>query len=151
MRRTDRELTDRAEIGAILHWAEVLRIGIADSNGPYIVPVCFGFDGGALYIHSAPEGKKIAMLKKDPRCCFEADICNGIIRGSSPCSWGMQYRSVIGSGTAEILEDPEEKRHGLACIMRHYGGGDYRFSEKELENVLVIRITVESMTGKKHD
>ncbi len=87
MRRTDREVTEKAEIEAILQQAGVLRIGLSDSNGPYIVPVCFGFDGGALYIHSAPGGKKIAMLNRDPRCCFEADICNGIIRGSSPCSW----------------------------------------------------------------
>jgi nitroimidazol reductase NimA-like FMN-containing flavoprotein (pyridoxamine 5'-phosphate oxidase superfamily) len=63
----------------------------------------------------------------------------------------MRYRSVIGYGTAEFLKDPGEKRHGLNCIMRHYGGGSHEFSERDLGSVAVIRIAVESMTGKKHD
>jgi nitroimidazol reductase NimA-like FMN-containing flavoprotein (pyridoxamine 5'-phosphate oxidase superfamily) len=167
MRRNDREITDRDEIGAILHGAMVCRLGLADGDGPYIVPMSFGYEDGVLWLHSAPEppenrsgsspgssmevsdGKKIAMIRKDPRCCFEADICDRVIRRDNPCSWGMQYRSVIGFGRAEIATDPEEKRHGLTCIMRHYGGGTREFSEKDLHRVAVIRIDIESMTGKK--
>jgi uncharacterized protein len=169
MRRKDREITDRAAIEAILDEAMVCRIGLADDDGPYVVPMCFGFEGTCLYLHSAPEasknlsgssplsslaefdGKKITMIRKNPRCCFEADICDGIISGDRPCSWGMRYRSVIGFGRAAILTEPEEKQHGLNCIMRHYGGGTHEFSEKDLGPVTVIRITIESMTGKKHD
>ena len=150
MRRKDREITDRTEIDAILHEAMVCRIGLADENGPYVVPVCFGYEDGSLYIHSAPEGKKIVMLEKNPRCCFEADICDQVIRGDRPCSWGMRYRSVIGYGTAVILTDPEEKRHGLNCIMRHYHGGTHEFSERDIRSVTVIRIVIDSITGKKH-
>jgi uncharacterized protein len=185
MQRKDREITDRAEIDAILGEATVCRLGLSGDEGPYIVPMCFGYEGTFLYLHSAPEasknlsgslktfrssrisslmtfdtsplsprlgfdGKKITMIRKDPRCCFEVDICDRIISSESPCSWGMRYRSVIGFGRAEILEDPEEKKHGLNCIMRHYGGGTHLFSESDLESVAVIRIAVESMTGKKH-
>jgi hypothetical protein len=63
----------------------------------------------------------------------------------------MRYRSVIGYGRAAILTDPDEKRHGLTCIMHHYDGGTPAFSERDLMSVTVIRIAVESMTGKKHD
>ncbi len=151
MRRKDREITDRTEIEAILHEATVCRIGLADDDGPYVVPVCFGYEDGSVYIHSAPEGKKIAILEKNPRCCIEADICNDLIRGDRPCSWGMRYRCVIGYGRAAILTDPEEKKHGLTCIMRHYDCDTHEFSENDLLSVMVIRIAVESMTGKKHD
>jgi nitroimidazol reductase NimA-like FMN-containing flavoprotein (pyridoxamine 5'-phosphate oxidase superfamily) len=152
MRREDREISDRTEIDAILAEAMVCRIGLTDENGPYVVPVSFGYEDGSLYFHSAPAGKKLGMLKKQSRCCFEADICDHVIRNSNPCSWGMRYRSVIGFGRAAILEGPEEKRHGLNCIMRHYGGsGTYDFSEKDLMPVIVVRIAVESVTGKKHD
>ena len=91
------------------------------------------------------------MIRKNPRCCFEVDICDQVIRGDRPCSWGMRYRSVIGFGRAVILEDPAEKRHGLNCIMRHYGGGTHEFSDNDIASVTVIRIPIESMTGKKHD
>ena len=151
MRRKDREITDRAEIESILHEATVCRIGLADDDGPYVVPVCFGYEDRSVYIHSAPEGKKLVMLEKNPRCCFEVDICGQVIRGDRPCSWGMRYRSVIGYGRAAILTDPDEKRHGLSCIMHHYDDGTYVFSDSDLMSVTVIRIAVESMTGKKHD
>jgi uncharacterized protein len=150
MRRKDREITDRAEIDAILNEAPVCRIGLANNGDPYVIPVSFGYGELSIYIHSAHEGKKIALLSKNPRCCFEVDICDQVIRNDKPCSWGMRYRSVIGFGSAEILTDPEEKRHGLNCIMRHYGGGMYEFSETDLRSVTVIRIAIESMTGKKH-
>jgi uncharacterized protein len=151
MRRKDREITNRAEIEAILNEAVVCRIGLSDGDGPYVVPVSFGYEDGAVYIHSAPEGKKLAMLAKNPRCCFEVDICDRVVASDRPCSWGMRYRSVIGYGTAVILSDPEKKTHGLNCIMRHYGGGTHAFSKSDLGEVTVIRIGIESMTGKKHD
>jgi len=151
MRRKDREITDRAEIEAILKKALVCRIGLADGGEPYIVPLSFGYEDGAVYLHSAVEGKKIAMLEKNPRCCFEVDICDRLIRSDNPCSWGMRYRSVIGFGRASIVTNAGEKRHGLNCIMRHYGGGTHEFSERDIGSVAVIRIAIESMTGKKHD
>lgn len=91
------------------------------------------------------------MLNKNSRCCFEVDTCDRVIRGDRPCSWGMQYRSVIGSGKAAILRDADEKRHGLNCIMRHYHGSSAPFSDRDLESVAVVRIAIESMTGKKHE
>jgi len=168
MRRDDRIITDRAGIDAILRQAQVCRIAFADEDGPYIVPMCFGYDGTALYLHSAPDhtearldsppspsvrsgGKKIAMIRKNPRCCFEVDMCDGIVKGSRACTWGMQYRSVIGFGHAELLTDPVEKQHGLNCIMQQYHGEVHEFSDEELRNVAVIRIAIESVTGKKKE
>ncbi len=149
MRRNDREITDRDEIAAILAEATVCHIGLAGDDGPYVVPVSFGYEDGSVYFHTAPAGKKLAMLEKDPRCCFEVDICDQVVRNDSPCSWGVRYRSVIGYGRAEILRNPEEKGHGLNSIMQHYGGGTHEFSEQDLGQVTVIRIAVDTMTGKK--
>lgn len=148
MRRSDREITDTAGIEAIVREAQVCRIALTDSEQPYIVPVCFGYEPGSLYIHSAPEGKKIDMIRKNPRICFEVDFCDGIVKGDRACSWGMRYRSVIGFGHAEILTDPAATQHGLNCIMQQYHGGVHEFAEAELKNVVVIRIDVEAMTGK---
>jgi nitroimidazol reductase NimA-like FMN-containing flavoprotein (pyridoxamine 5'-phosphate oxidase superfamily) len=149
MRRKDREITDPAEMESILCESAVCRIALAVAGEPYIIPVSFGYENGAVYIHSATEGKKITLLRKNPRCCFEVDQYEGIIQGKNPCSWGMRYRSVIGCGRAVILSDPAEKKQGLACIVRHYQGGTPVFSDDEVKNVAVIRIAIESMTGRK--
>ncbi len=148
MKRSDREIRDPGEIGAILSEAQVCRIAMADDTGPYIVPVCFGTGPGALYIHSAQEGTKITMIRRNPRVCFEVDLCDGLVKGAHACSWGMRYRSVIGFGTAKILDNPEEKKNGLSCIMQHYEGAPCTFTDDEVLSVAVIRIAIESMTGK---
>jgi nitroimidazol reductase NimA-like FMN-containing flavoprotein (pyridoxamine 5'-phosphate oxidase superfamily) len=86
VRRKNREIADRTEIESILHEATVCRIGLSDGGVPYVVPVRFGYEDGAVSIHPAPEGKKIALVEKNPRCCFEVDICDRIVRGGRPCS-----------------------------------------------------------------
>ncbi len=151
MRRNDREIVNLVEIESILNGAPVCRIGLADSDESYIVPLCFGYQEKTIYLHSAMAGKKITMLKKNPRCCFEVDQCDDIIRTENPCAWGMRYRSVIGFGRARFVNDAEEKKTGLNCIMHHYGSEWHQFSDDDLRNVCVIRIDIDSMTGKKHD
>jgi nitroimidazol reductase NimA-like FMN-containing flavoprotein (pyridoxamine 5'-phosphate oxidase superfamily) len=151
MRRIDREITDLFEIESILNDVTVCRLGFADGGEPYIVPVCFGYMDGTIYLHSALSGKKIAMLEKNPRCCFEVDQCDTIIRTERPCEWGMRYQSVIGFGRAYFISDRKEKKHGLNCIMRHYGSEMHEFSDDDIRNVCVIRIDIDSMTGKKSD
>ena len=73
------------------------------------------------------------------------------MQGKNACSWGMRYRSVIGFGRATLLTDPGEKKHGLNCIMRQYQGGTHEFSDAEIKSVAVIRIAIESMTGKREE
>jgi uncharacterized protein len=149
MRRTDKEIIDRSEIEAIIREAPVCRIGFSDQDQPYVVPVCFGYREGYLFFHSAPEGMKIEMLRKNPRVCCEMDI-PGRLNGTGPtCNRGIRYRSVIGFGIAEFLVDPEEKRAGLACIVAHYSNDPAVFPEKRVNPVSVIRVRIISLTGKK--
>ena len=150
MRRKEREITDPAEMESILAGAFVCRLALADGGEPYVMPLCFGYSDRVLYLHSALEGKKIAMLRKNPRCCVEVDRYEGPLPDASPCRWEIRYKSVICTGTARITDTPGEKRTGLNCIMRHYGGSEYPFSEKELERVCVVRVDILEMTGKKY-
>ena len=150
MRRKDRETTDTEEMELILNAAPVCRLGMADSGEPYVVPLCFGYEAGSLYIHSATEGEKIAILRKNPRVCVEVDLTAGPIPSEEPCSWEMHYKSVICRGNAVFLTGSDEKRKALCCILRHYGASPDPFTEDSLAKVCVIRIDIDRMTGKKH-
>lgn len=77
---------------------------------PYIVPVCFGYKDNCQYFHSAADGKKIDMIKKNNRVCFEFDTREGLIKSENPCDWDMKYHSVVGSGKAFFIEDPAGRR-----------------------------------------
>ncbi len=65
MRRKDREITDRAEIDALIHASCVMHLGLCDDNVPFVVPVFYAYDGAALYFHSAKKGTKIDILSRN--------------------------------------------------------------------------------------
>ena len=64
MRRKDREINDKFAIESIIRKASVCRLAMVDGNRPYIVPLCFGYQGDALYFHSANVGKKLDRANK---------------------------------------------------------------------------------------
>ena len=148
MRRKDLELTDRTELEAIIAEAKVCRLAMSDGDQPYIVPLSFGYRDGTLYFHSATEGKKLDIIAKNHRVCFEMDVDVDVRRGESACEFGMKYRSVIGFGSASIIDDPPEKRAALDLIVKRYSGSPEEYPEALLGVMKVIRVQIESMTGK---
>jgi nitroimidazol reductase NimA-like FMN-containing flavoprotein (pyridoxamine 5'-phosphate oxidase superfamily) len=150
MRRKDREITDRAEMEAILSEAQVCRLALADGGEPYIVPLCFAYADNTIWFHSALEGKKVSLIQKNPQCCVEVDLTRGPVPDVRPCSWEYWYRSVVCTGTVRIVENYAEKKTGLRLIMQHYGAGEYDFSEPDLDRVCIVRIDITGMTGKKY-
>ena len=149
MRRSDKEITDKSAIEAIIHKSLVCRLALSDGAKPYVVPLCFGYDDNCLYFHSAPEGRKIDMIRANSSVCFEFDANAEIVEGEEACYWGMRYQSVIGFGKAFLVEDIEEKRTALGIIMSHYSAPSLSFPEDVLRHIAVIRVEIESMTGKQ--
>jgi nitroimidazol reductase NimA-like FMN-containing flavoprotein (pyridoxamine 5'-phosphate oxidase superfamily) len=151
LRRKEKEITDKSEIESIIRKSMVCRLGLADNGKPYVVPLCFGYDNGALFFHSAKEGRKIEILKKNNQVCFEFDIAPEIKAGKTACAWGMKYRSVIGFGKAVFIKDQDERRQALDVVMGQYADGDFEYSEKSFKKALVIKVEISSMSGKKAD
>ncbi|MDA8135118.1 MAG: pyridoxamine 5'-phosphate oxidase family protein [Desulfobacteraceae bacterium] len=149
MRRKEREIKDQKEMEDILKACSVCRLAMVDEDKPYLVPMNFGYRDGALYLHSAREGKKIDLIRKNPRVCFEVDEIVQFRKAKEACDWGVEYKSVIGSGKAVFLSDPEEKRRAFDTIMAQYSDEAYDYPGTMLERTLVIKIEIEKMTGKK--
>ena len=148
MRRKEQEITDRAPIESIIAKSTVCRLALSANDWPYIVPLCFGYEDNALYFHTAREGRKIDILKKNNRVCFEVDCDHELVTNETACKWSMKYRSVVGVGKASLLDDPESKRKALDIVMRHYGGRPSDYSAAIMEKMLVIKVEIKSMRGK---
>ena len=155
MRRRDRELSDTNEKLAILHTCKVCRIGLSDNNMPYIVPLNYGytFENNivTLFFHSAMEGKKLDILKRNNNACFEVDCDTALIESADPCAYGYAYKSIIGFGKIIMLERLDEKKHGLQVIMKHQTEKDtvYDFSDEQVQKVCVYKMIVDEYTGKQ--
>lgn len=149
MRRTEKEIGNRAEIDAIIHRSQVCRLGLSDQGAPYIVPLCFGYDGQALYFHCAKEGRKLDILRQNDKVCFEFDIVEGLVEADQGCSWGIRYQSVIGSGRAYLVENATDKEQALSLIMSQYSKRTFSFPPAMVSRVAVVKIEIESLMGKQ--
>ena len=152
MTKRERQVTDPAEIRRILEAGKVLHLGLAVDNEPYVVPMNYGhtFEDGklTLYLHSALRGKKLDMIRANPRVFFEIDCARMPFDGTLPCQYGLVYSSLMGRGTATLVEDVEEKIRAMVHLMKTQTGKDFTFDEKLVSIVAVIRIDVEEYTAK---
>lgn len=150
MRKKEKEIKDENTIESIIKRAGVCRIGLSENNVPYIVPLNFGYKDNCLYFHSAREGKKIDMIRSNNDVCFEIDIDNEVVKGEAACGWSMKYYSIIGFGKAFFVEGFEEKRKALDIIMEHYSDeSSFEYPEETVNSTAIIKVKIESMTGKK--
>ncbi len=149
MRRKEKEIEDKKEIEKILEESPVCRLAMVDGDKPYIVPMNFGYRDGILFFHSAKQGRKIDLIKKNPNVCFEVDQLIRFKKAKMACEWGLEYKSVIGSGRALLLDNIEEKIKGLHIIMSQYSQRTFEYPDEMLEKTLVIKIVIDRMTGKQ--
>ena len=152
MTKRERQVIDEQQIRNILDAGKVLHLGLAVDNEPYVVPMNYGYtheDGKlVMYLHSAVRGRKLDMIRANSRVFFEISTDLLPFEGEKPCQYGMVYSSVMGRGTATIVEDVEEKMKAMSVLMKTQTGKDFTFDEKLVSIVAVIRIDVEEYTAK---
>ncbi len=151
MRRAKQEIIAKEALEEILSNSIVCRIAMVDENNiPYIVPYNYGYKDNYIYIHSAHVGKKIDILKNNNNVCFEIEQKADIISADIPCAWSAYYRSVIGYGKIELIEEFEEKKKALEIIMHHYGAkGDMAFEEIHINTITIQKLKIDKITGKQ--
>lgn len=150
MRRSDRQVTDAEAIDAILRVGEVLYLAMADAGAPYVVPVNFGWDGEHLWVHCAEEGLKLDILARDPRVSFAVTSQAHVVPGKG-CGWTTKFRSVVGFGSSTLVTGEEERLRGLARVVEHYSRESATITPAQAKGCAVLRIDVESMTGKARE
>lgn len=119
--------------------ARVGRLATADASGqPTVVPICYAFDGTALYSavdakpkQAPPEGlKRIRNLRENPRVSIVIDEYEE--------DW-TRLRYVIIQGEADLLMDGPQFAHGVDLLVAKYT--QYRALGLARERGLMIRVT----------
>ena len=146
------KVTDLTEIIRILDTAKVLHLGMSVNDEPYVVPMNYGYameEGKlVLYLHSAVKGRKLDMMQANPKVFFSIDCDRMPFEGRVPCQYGLVYSSIMGRGTATIVEDVEEKKQAMTLLMKTQTGKDFTFEDRLVSIVAVIRIDVAEYTAK---
>lgn len=153
MRRKDREVTNMKEIKEILDLCKTCHVAMVDDGRPYLVPLSYGYelDGDilTLYFHSAKEGRKIDIWKKNNRACFEMSDEGELIYAETPCNSGYYFSSVIGYGDVVFIEDEKEKCRALSKMFEQQTKDVIDFDVQQAETVCVYKIVSTDFTGKR--
>ena len=152
MTKRERQVTDPQQIKEILDTAQVVHLGLCVDNEPYVVPMNYGYtmeEGKlTLYLHSAVRGKKLDMIRSNSKVFFEMDCDRKPFEGNLPCQYGLSYSSLMGRGTAHIVEDVEEKKKAMSILMKTQTDKDFSFEDRLVSIVTVIRIDAAEYTAK---
>lgn len=158
MRRADREITDTTRIAAIIDACDIVEVAYQDAEGLTIVPLNFGHEYDeatgrlVLWMHSAPRGRKIDAIRTagnrlDVAFTMHAD-CE-VVPGRIACNWGEAFTSIVGNGTASIVDDLEERRRGLRLLMAHQAHmPGVEFTDAQVRSVTVWKIESSRLTAK---
>ena len=152
MRRKDREVTDFESIKGIIAECDTIRIGLADGEYPYIVPMNFGYEIKEeqiyFYLHGAAVGRKIELMKRNGVCSFEMDCGHIVDMNHTLKEATMRYKSIMGKASIEFLEG-SEKVHGLNLLMGQYAETKgQQYDASPIPHTAVIRLTVTEYTAK---
>ena len=100
MRRKDREIRALEQKEAILKGCDAVRIGRRMIRVCLSFPLNFGYrlegEKLTLFVHSAPEGRKVDAFRKGGSVAFEMDFGHALRSADSPCDHSFTYQSIMG-------------------------------------------------------
>lgn len=149
MRRKDRQLSVQCA-NELLANGKVCHLALAAQGEPYLVTLNYGYRDTTLYFHCARAGKKLELLQLNNRVCFTVVADTDLVPAEKACDFTMKYRSVVGYGSARIVEGHEEKCRALGIIMAQYASGDFDFPEATLSATTVFAVDITSMSAKSN-
>lgn len=148
VRRKDRILDEKKAI-ALLKDGEYGVLSMVDGDSAYAVPVNFVFDGGcSVFIHCAPEGRKIECMRVNPRVSFCVVGAHEVL----PQSFSTNYESIVAECRAHLDLDDSQRRKALEMLVGKYSADFKRqgaaFIEKNFYRTAVVRLEILCYSGK---
>ncbi len=153
MYKKEKEIFDVEVMYDVLKKGQYATISLCENNQPYIVTMNYGYDEKkkALYFHSALKGLKLEILSQNPNACATVMEDHGYKKDE--CSHA--YRSVVFWGTLSIVEELEEKKHGMEILFNHLEKNPDPIRERNFKSegdylkVNILRLNIEEITGKQ--
>ncbi len=152
LRRAEKGIQDHTELKRILRTQKHVTLALCKDGEPYLVTMNHGYDEAenCLYFHCAPTGKKLDYFRANPRVWGQALEDMGYLDGE--CDHA--YRTVHFSGTAEFVEDYQQKRRALEIMIDQLepepGPVKARAMPPEkVRGVCILRVRIEAMSGKE--
>lgn len=142
---------DRKEIDAIWKQCKTCFLAMSDENVPYVLPLNFAIDGDYVILHSAQQGRMWETIKKNPKVCINWTLGEDLAWQDElvACSYRVKSKSVLVEGTAEIVEDYDEKERIAKKFMTQYSDLNFKFNIPAIRNVGIVLVKIEKLAAKE--
>ncbi|MFB6790873.1 pyridoxamine 5'-phosphate oxidase family protein [Streptomyces olivaceus] len=154
-RSPDRASYDRELVHSILDEGYVCHLGFVRDGAPVVLPTLYARVGERLYVHGSTGSRPLRMTgAADPGLpvCLTVTHVDALVLARSAFHHSINYRSVVGHGTAYEVTDPEERRTALDALVDQVVPGRSRdsrpASRKELAATAVIRLDLDEVSAK---
>jgi len=143
---------DRETIYSILDEAFICHVGFVADGQPFVIPTGFARIGDDLYIHGSSASRMLRDLAKGVEVCVTVTLIDGLLLARSAFHHSMNYRSVVILGTAELVDDADEKYKALEAFTEHIIPGrwaEVRWpTELELKATSVLKLPITEASAK---
>lgn len=144
-------MTPKERMEAILREEMVGHLGLAVGGEVYVVPINYTYSEGRVLFHCALTGRKLDMIRANPRVCFEVSRMQGLPTPHDGDECDAPFESVICWGEARIVGDLEERQEILNAFQARYlHQGEVRpdITMERTRGCGCVEITVTRMTGR---
>lgn len=140
------------EVENLLRTQIVGRIGCHDGDFMYVVPISYAYDGEYVYCHSY-EGKKIEMMRKNPKVCFQVDEMRDMANWKSVVAWGEFEELTDHDARSKALQILLKRQLPISSSITTHLGQTWPFTGNGTNGLseipgIVFRIYLEEKTGK---
>ena len=142
---------DRNEIDDILKQCKTCYVEMSFDDEPYVLPMNFAMDGDRVILHSAQHGRMWETIRKNPKVCINWTLGEELAWQDEQvgCSYRVKSKSVIIEGTAEIVDDINEKERIIRQFMNQYSDLPFKFNEPAIRNVGILLVPISKISAKE--
>ncbi len=125
------------------------RLGCSIDDQPYIIPVTYAYDGKYIY-GQLTEGKKLDILRKNNKVCFEIDVALNMQNWQGVIVYGI-FEELKGANLKEAKDKFYTRNYPLAShskVHPHEHGINVQLDDSNRLKPVMYRIKIKKKTGR---
>lgn len=149
VRRRDRLLDEESARGLLRRGEYGVLSMVGDDGGGYGVPLSYVWDGaGRIYVHCAPEGRKLRCVDRVP----EVSFCVVGATKVAPAKFTTAYESVVVRARAVRALPEEERWRALRLLLGKYAPEECEtgliYARRSFARTEILRLEILAVSGK---
>jgi hypothetical protein len=130
----------------------ICHMGFAVDGSPFVVPTAYWREDDTVYVHGSSASRTLRSLRGGIEVCIAVTHLDGLVLARSGFHHSINYRSVMIFGTAELVEDADEKMAALKAFMDRITPGRWDEvrppDDQEFKATMVLRVPLEEVSAK---